>query len=448
MRLRVRLGPGRTERVATPEVCSLAQLRALLVSRFTLTTPPESVRLSLNGRDELAAPGESQLGAAGFTDGDLVYVLGGHPASVSAQAQPAAAPAPAGAAQGGAAAEESAEARRERCAASLSAEPTAQEAPADPVPAALRAALAAGWRSPAEALALLLHAAMQDASFVALPPSPAPARPRYTYALPGDPRPAAWLRCEALGGELVSYAAAEGCDAHRLALSCAHAQQAAPPNLPFLHLRSLWAAAKDALASRALRDALAAAGRPQLAPGLLSLPDHVKALALGRLDARSLAAAACVCRELRFAAADEALWAALYASEFARAAPPAAARRGARAAFAAAWEERERERRRAAMAAEMRRRRPRPHIFPVQQGAPPGFVPIMPPGYQPGIIGGDYDLQPGGFGANRFQPPGGFGFGPLGPFPPGPGGGMFGGGLGRGGMGLPPRRDPDREPFQ
>ena len=101
MRLRVRLGPGRTERVATPEVCSLAQLRALLVSRFTLTTPPESVRLSLNGRDELAAPGESQLGAAGFTDGDLVYVLGGQPASVS-EAQPAAAPAPAGAAQGGA----------------------------------------------------------------------------------------------------------------------------------------------------------------------------------------------------------------------------------------------------------------------------------------------------------------------------------------------------------
>jgi hypothetical protein len=77
----------------------------------------------------------------------------------------------------------------------------------------------------------------------------------------------------------------------------------------------------------------------------------------------------------------------------------------------------------------------------------------MPPGYHPGVIGGDYDLYPG-----YPQPPGGLGYG-LAPYPPAmfggpagaafpppgsPGRGMFGGaggGLGRGGMGGLPRRD-------
>lgn len=72
-----------------------------------------------------------------------------------------------------------------------------------------------------------------------------------------------------------------------------------------------------------------------------------------------------VCRELRFLAADDALWRPLFEREFGEGAARAngaaqlAGRRGWRAAFAAAWGDRERARRREAMANEMRRRRPR-----------------------------------------------------------------------------------------
>ena len=78
MRLRVRLAGaagGETHRVVTPEVCDLAALRALVASRLGM--PPASVRLSLNGTDELApgAAGGATLQAAGIAPGDLLYVL-------------------------------------------------------------------------------------------------------------------------------------------------------------------------------------------------------------------------------------------------------------------------------------------------------------------------------------------------------------------------------------
>ena len=78
MRLRVRLAGaagGETHRVVTPEVCDLAALRTLVASRLGM--PPASVRLSLNGTDELApgAAGGATLQVAGIAPGDLLYVL-------------------------------------------------------------------------------------------------------------------------------------------------------------------------------------------------------------------------------------------------------------------------------------------------------------------------------------------------------------------------------------
>jgi hypothetical protein len=343
--------------------------------------------------------------------------------------------------------------------------------------------------SPAEALALTLHAALLECGFAcegAAPGAPHAPPPgwraasgahfsfSYSFAAPPPPRgltPArAWLRCAVLNAELVSYgallsdgsggaSAPQAPDVHRLALPLvagAPAALAAP--------RALWAAAKDALAARLHAAACGATGAPQ-PPALLSLPDALKRLLLAFLPPHALAAVMCACRELRYAASDDDLWQRLYAVEFSAAAAAAdgataagaaagaaalAARRGARAAFAAAAAERARARRREAMAAEMRRRRPRPHIFPIPGGPlppPPGF-----PGY-PGIIGGDYDRIPGGgmgggmmgggrggFGGGGFGG-GGFGFGGGAGFGLG-GGGMLqlpGGGRGRGAMGALPR---------
>lgn len=331
---------------------------------------------------------------------------------------------------------------------------------------ALREVLSScAWAAPAEALALLLHAAMLESGFHVAPcdgsgtesrpavagcapPAgwrEAPGRYAFRYAFPPPPdagadvtAPAAWLRCRAVGAALVAYGALEAPPGtvHRLALPLAAGggpALAAP--------RAAWAAAKDALVSRLLAAACEAAGAPP-PPALTALPDALKRALLATLPAESLAAVAATCRDLRYAASDEELWRRLYETQFGTPTAPGAAagaaalaaRRGWRAAFAAAASERSRQSRRDAMAADMRRRRPRPHIFPAVPGPPPGF-----PGAFPGIIGGDYDLHPGGgggfgggFGGGRggFGGGGGFGFGLMQP----PGGPM-----GRGAMGGLPR---------
>ena len=288
------------------------------------------------------------------------------------------------------------------------------------------------WAAPADALALLLHAAMLESGFCAAtasaggasgaPPAGWRAAPgrfafRYIFALPsggGAPPPEAWLRCHTVGGALVAYGGLDGAPAvHRLALPLASGAAAA-----LASPRASWAAAKDAMASRLLAAACEAAGAPP-PPALTALPDALKRLLLAVLPAEALAAVAATCRDLRYAAADEDLWRRLYERQFgqpdaagaAAGAAALAARRGWRAAFAAAATERARQTRRDAMAADMRRRRPRPHVFPAVPGPPPGY-----PGAFPGIIGGDYDLHPrGGFGRRGF------------------GGGGFGGGFGGGG---------------
>jgi F-box protein 7 len=568
MRLRVRLAGvagGETHRVATPEVCSVATLRSLVAARLGL--PPDAVRLSLNGADELApgAAGGLTLQAAGIAPGDLILVLQPATAADGAAAPGAASGAPAAPAlapltwqqpgraswapaQGGAvpaqpqpprgaqpAQPASAEARRAACLRALEARgaagvpavgaeaaqrdggathataaappaadddamdasPAASDALAPPssVPGAsrgpyrtlqrppcqpyslgansllsslsccadaLREVLSScAWHAPAEALALLLHAAMLESGFSACgnddigislgraPPAgwrEAPGRYAFRYVFAGvagdvSSAPSAWLRCRSLGGALVAYGALEAAQGaspppavHRLALPLA---AGAPASL--VYPRAAWAAAKDALASRLLAAACEAAGLPP-PPALTALPDALKRALLSALPAEALAAVGATCRDLRYVAADEDLWRRLYESQFGAAGAPGAAagaaalaaRRGWRAAFAAAAAERSRQTRRDAMAADMRRRRPRPHVFPAIPGAPPGF-----PGAFPGIIGGDYDLHPGG----------GFGRGGLGGGGFGGGGGGFGFGLmqppggpmGRGAMGGLPR---------
>ena len=200
-------------------------------------------------------------------------------------------------------------------------------------------------------------------------------------------------------------------------------------------VRDSWSKLKDAFASRLRHDLRIANGLPSVA-GLLALPDDLKVAVLRRIpldDHQSLCAASAVCREMRFAADADALWSARFEATF-----------GAEAARKA----RERERRRegtkrsnendadaydhalhwkrlfaeATVAARMdalARKRARDLAerngaewfaprFP-RPGVPEGGVPLGPPGYTPGITGGDYDLYPGGsFGS--FMPgfPGGF----------------------------------------
>lgn len=270
-------------------------------------------------------------------------------------------------------------------------------------------------------MTLLLSAALQDKGFQPTPWLQTPGRYSCTASLAASPATTAWLRCTSMGDSLVVYASLDaGSIVRRIALPFA-AVAAADPRL-------LWNAVLDELVSPLQADAAAAAGLP-LPASLLTLPEPLRAVLLGCLPAPSLAAlAATGSRELRAAASDETLWRALYESEFTARVPgeeaacgagaaALAARRGHRAAYAAAAAERTRARRREAMAAEMRRRRPRPQFAPAPLGPMfPGFGPAPPPpGFAPGILGGDFDRLPGGLG---------FGFGP---------------GSGRGGMGGLPR---------
>ena len=245
-------------------------------------------------------------------------------------------------------------------------------------------------------------------------------------------------------------------------------------------VRDSWSKLKDAFASRLRHDLRIANGLPSVA-GLLALPDDLKVAVLRRIpldDHQSLCAASAVCREMRFAADADALWSARFEATF-----------GAEAARKARERERRREgtkrsnendadaydhalhwkrlfaeaviaarkdalaRKRARDLAERNRAEWFAPRFP-RPGVPEGGVPLGPPGYTPGITGGDYDLYPGGsFGS--FMPgfPGGFpgsGFPgaptPRGGWPvmpggmpggvptPTPGGGL-GNGRGRGGLG-------------
>jgi hypothetical protein len=220
-------------------------------------------------------------------------------------------------------------------------------------------------------------------------------------------------------------------------------------------VRDSWSRLKDAFASRLRHDLRIANGLPSVA-GLLALPDDLKVAVLRRVpldDHRTLCAASAVCREMRFAADADALWSARFEATF-----------GAEAAKKTKARERERRRegtnenennadnadaydhalhwkrafaeaavaaRREALARKRARdlaernvalfapRFPHPGV-PFGGGGLGGGVPLGPPGYTPGITGGDYDLYPGG---GR-----GFGFG--GAMPGFPGGGTpgFGGG--------------------
>lgn len=213
-------------------------------------------------------------------------------------------------------------------------------------------------------------------------------------------------------------------------------------------LRGSWSRLKDSFASRLVDDARVFCGLPPRTPGLSALPDDLKVAVLSRVpldDFKTLCSASAVCREMRFAADADALWQTRFEARFGR---DAFLREKARrenkvnesnrtadsydhvfrwkSAFAEATVEARREAlRRAREAAELAARAAR--FFPGMPGVPfnPGFgdprvIPHGPPGYTPGITGGDYDLYPGG---GR-----GFGFG--GAMPGFPGGGTpgFGGG--------------------
>ena len=237
------------------------------------------------------------------------------------------------------------------------------------------------------------------------------------------------------------------------------------------HMRGSWARLKDTFASRLRHDLRLAAGLPSVS-GLLALPDHLKAEVLRRVpldDFRTLCAASAACREMRFAADDDALWSARFEATFgADAATRERARREADADArdgAARWKRAFAEATLAARRAARQRRRARelaerharfaPFGVPSNPGFGGGVIPHGPPGYTPGVTGGDYDLFPGGlFGSGGATPgfPGGGGRGfpggtPVGGWPvmpggmpggvptPTPGGGLGNGRRGRGGRG-------------
>ena len=528
MKLRVRLytDPSQTHKVATPEVCSVAQLLQLIAARFG--APPDA-RLSLNNADALPGTPSSTLQSAGVASGDLVFVLppggsvGAAASRVTAAPSPPALarPRPPPPAAAAAAPVETAEARRARCLAAAEQRACGADAqpslpalappPPEPMhlddaddaavpppdadvastwPPALRSALAASATpGPFELLFRAANASVLDAGLVADDREggggggggATEAGATFRYSLPPPPLPEApaaqrcraVLRCRAMGGTAVLYGLVEGTDAitpaERLALTLAShvapaasssSASSAPPAL-FLDVRSTWAALKDGLGWRLARALRSASGVPQPPPHLLAPPSHVATSWLSRLGHRDLAAVSCACRDLRFAALDDALWKPLFEAEFAP--PPPNMRvllsRGWKAAFGAAWAGRARAARLAEQEAQTRRRRThRPHPFPVINPFAPGQQGGFIPGYVPGVIGGAYDLLPGGgMGLGGMGRGGGGGYGGGGAmFGVGGGaGGLGGGGMlggGRGGQGglLPPHRhrDADMEPYQ
>jgi len=263
--------------------------------------------------------------------------------------------------------------------------------------------------------------------------------------------------------------------------------------------RGFWSRVKDAFASRLRRDVAIAAGlRPPA--GLLALPDDLKLAALRRIPAEdfaSLCAAGSTCRELRFVADADGLWEERFRVCFGDTARVDADatralegnstrdrfREGSSDSLYDAsrrWKRRFAARVVAAREEEARRReRAERETRGTRAGFPgfysggggglgPGYVQPGPPGFVPGITGGDYDLYPGGMGSAGALPgfPGSRGLGgggatgglpyggyapgtPIGGWPSVPGGRGFpfgmpggvptptpGGGLGNGRRGL------------
>mmetsp|Transcript_73777 Transcript_73777/g.123244 ORF Transcript_73777/g.123244 Transcript_73777/m.123244 type:complete len:665 (+) Transcript_73777:52-2046(+) len=143
--------------------------------------------------------------------------------------------------------------------------------------------------------------------------------------------------------------------------------------------------------------------------GLQDLCPELTLAVLSHLEARALCRAARCCGAFCSLAADESLWAPLYASDFGNESPSGSAQRAYRSRVEA---EHDAEKRRA-----QNRPRPMPHpLWPDQEteggwpmpGVPyPGGAPFPGPLHPnfPGLVGGDFDRMPGGL------PP------PSGPYP-------------------------------
>ena len=332
--------------------------------------------------------------------------------------------------------------------------------------------------TPVGLVACAVHASLVDAGMDIVDVTPcgikrASFRPRWENAVAGastavPPPVSVVVRAQDVGGDHVVFAAAVNdgepfvfrcaASAHVVARGGVHGgAHGGAHGYEYVSLPSLWRDAKDSLALPASIRARTAAGLPS-PPPLLALPDELKLAALASLaEARDLCAVGATCRELAALASSDALWKPLHDAEFgadalndanrASSGPGAShyRRRYAEKHAERARRERERERR----VAEMMRAReraaragPGPYV-PHPAGAGGGFFASPPPGYVPGVTGGDYDLYPaGGVGMPGF--PGGFvgGFaGPLGGFaaptptggwPAGGPPGVPGGGGGRG----------------
>ncbi|CAL8468425.1 g7965 [Coccomyxa elongata] len=141
-------------------------------------------------------------------------------------------------------------------------------------------------------------------------------------------------------------------------------------------------------------------------PSFLLLPTEIKLLCLRHLQARDLAALACVSRDMRCVACSDTVWEPLFVAEFGAPSPADGLRPGTGAfmpAFGARWAERERRRR-------QRRRMLQDPRLPYPGSGPHLVVPH--PYYPSGIVGGDYDRLPQpflGFSGSRGSGSGGSG---------------------------------------
>jgi len=513
LRVRI-AGSGDTMRVEVPEVCTLSQLRAAVATKcFDGAVPPENVAVTLNRTDDVSTQGAgegSTLRACGIARGDLVHVFVRD--GPSAAAATTNAPADAPVASTSAPAQTDEEERRRRClhaaeqrsdvaAAVNTASRDAPTSTADaaarpgrgapvvatrrptPMPPALRSLLE--LREPATPVGLVacaVHASLVDAGMDIVDVTPcsikrASFRPRWengagagaSTAVP--PPVSVVVRTQDVGGDHVVFAAAVN-DGDPFVFRCAASAHVVAVGAhggahgyEYVALPLLWRDAKDSLALPASIRARTAAGLPS-PPPFLALPDELKLATLTYLaEARDVCAVGATCRELAALASSDDLWKPLHDAEFGAetsndvnrtqlwpaAGPGAYRRRYAEKHAERARRERERERR----VAEMMRARERaaragPGPYVPHPAGGGGFFASPPPGYVPGITGGDYDLYPaGGVGMPGF--PGGYagGFtGPLGGFaaptpmggwptggPPGVPGGGRGFGRGMGGMG-------------
>ncbi|KAL3621065.1 hypothetical protein CASFOL_035977 [Castilleja foliolosa] len=74
MRLRLRSFESKqTLKIEVPNPCTLSQLKQILVQSFRDSPSPDSIRLSLNRKDELQSDGGDSLQSLGVAAGDLIY---------------------------------------------------------------------------------------------------------------------------------------------------------------------------------------------------------------------------------------------------------------------------------------------------------------------------------------------------------------------------------------